>query len=425
MAYIDFNYIPKDDDLLVIYYFEPKDGVSFEEAAEAIAGESSVGTWTDVTTMKEEIKEKLRPHVYEIKDNHVKIAYPVELFEENNVSQILSSIAGNIFGMKAVKNLRLVDVRFPPKILDSMPGPRFGVQGVREMLGIRNRPLVGTIVKPKVGLNEEEFAQVLYNALKGGCDFVKDDENLTSMSFNRFEKRVELALKMVEKVEKETGEKKAYLPNITAPYREMVKRAEYVKKSGGKYIMIDVVTAGFSAIQSIREENFEMIIHAHRAMYAAFARNPKHGISTLVFSKFVRLVGADQLHIGTVVGKMEGKKKDVMTIYKEMYETNFSGDEVHFPQHWKNIKPVFPVSSGGLHPFLIPDLLSIFGKDFIMMFGGGIHGHPWGTEAGARTVRKVLAWTMEEKELKELVEKDEEVRVAYEKWGHKRWDVSS
>jgi len=424
MRYIDLDYTPREDDLLVFYYFEPADGISKEEAVEAIAGESSIGTWTDVITMKEEIKLKLKPCVYELKNNHVKIAYSSELFEKGNIPQILSSIAGNIFGMKAVKNLRLIDVRFPPEILDSMPGPYFGIQGVRDVFKVKDRPLVGTIVKPKVGLDEKEFAEVVYNALSGGCDFVKDDENLTNMSFNEFKKRVKLSLEMAKRAEEETGEKKAYLPNITAPYKEMLKRAEYVKNLDGKYIMIDVVTAGFSALQSIREENFGMIIHAHRAMYAAFARNKKHGISTLAFSKLVRLAGADQLHIGTVVGKMEGEKREILAIQEEMKSNEFEGNEMFFPQEWRKIKPLFPVASGGLHPFLIPELYLLFGKDIIMMFGGGVHGHPKGSTAGARTVRMILDAVIKNKDIKTVVQK-EEVRIAYEKWGKKRWEGSS
>ncbi|MBW2966673.1 ribulose-bisphosphate carboxylase large subunit, partial [Candidatus Woesearchaeota archaeon] len=187
LEYINLKYKPKKHDLVCEYHVDPNN-ISLVEACEHIAAESSIGTWTKIATMNKRIATKLKPKVFSInkKTREIKIAYPEELFEAGNIPQILSSIAGNIFGMKAVKNLRLQDINFPKSIIISFKGPRFGINGIRKLLKVKKRPLIGTIVKPKVGLFPKQHAQVAYNSWSGGLDIVKDDENLSSMKFNKF-----------------------------------------------------------------------------------------------------------------------------------------------------------------------------------------------------------------------------------------------
>jgi len=271
--FIDLRYRPSRKDLICLFRIEPNK-ISVKKAAATVALESSVGTWTDVHEKK--YVNKLAAKVFSIKGNFVKIAYPEELFEKGNAPNILSSIAGNIFGMKAVKNLRLEDIKIPAGILNSFKGPKYGIPGIRKLMKIKNRPLVGTIVKPKLGLKTKDHTEIAYEAWRGGCDLVKDDENLSSQKFNQFEKRLVKCLEAADKVKSITGEEKAYLINVTDETKEMIKRAQLVEQQGGKYVMIDIVTAGFSALQTLREANFKMAIHAHRAMHAAFTRNEKH-----------------------------------------------------------------------------------------------------------------------------------------------------
>jgi len=361
------------------------------------------------------------PHVFSVnkKTNEIKIAYPVDLFEPGNIPQILSSIAGNIYGMKAIENLRLQDITFPKSLVKSFPGPKFGIKGIRKILNIKDRPLVGTIVKPKVGLTAEQHAKVAYSSWLGGCDIVKDDENLTSMSFNKFNKRIELTLALKEKAEKITGEKKVYMPNITAPTTEMIKRAHFVKDHGGRYIMIDILTAGWSAVQTIRDLDLGLVIHAHRAMHGALTRNPRHGISMLTLAKLARLAGADQLHIGTAVGKMEGTAAEIQEIEEEIE------DQIMLPkkkyhileQKWHGLKPVFAVCSGGIHPGLVPGLIRLMSKNIIIQAGGGIHGHPDGTSAGAKAIRQAVDAVMNKKSLKQYAQTRMELKKALAKWG--------
>ena len=421
--YVNLDYIPNDNDLIAMYYVElAPECKDLEQACEEIAKESSIGTWTEIATLSADIAERLKPSAFYIDPEHniVKIAYTEELFEAENLPQILSAIAGNIFGMKVLKHLRLLDISFPKDIIKKYMGPKYGIDGIRKQTKIRDRPLLGTIVKPKVGLNEKEHAKVCGEAWKGGLDIVKDDENLTSMVFNKFEKRIIETLKIRDKVESEIGEKKFYMPNITAPLTTMKKRADFVIDNGGEYVMVDIVTIGFSALQEIRDylENREVILHAHRAMHAAFTRNKKHGMTMLVLAKLMRLIGMDQLHTGTIVGKMEGGRQEVLEINKAITELKIMGNDLSIlDQEWHNIKPTLPVASGGLSPLDVPELIKILGKDMVYQFGGGCHGHPDGTEAGARAIRQAIDAVLENSDLEEYAKTHAELARAIEKWG--------
>ncbi|MGQ9719615.1 MAG: type III ribulose-bisphosphate carboxylase [Nitrososphaerales archaeon] len=405
MRYIDFldlNYEPKKDDVICDFFVEPK-GIGLEEATGAVAAESSIGTWTELKTEKPYVR-RLHAKVFRINGNDVKIAYSVGLFEPGNMPNILSSIAGNVFGLKALKNLRLNDVTLPSRILESFRGPKYGILGIRKLLDIPKRPLVGTIIKPKLGLRTEDHAKVAYDAWVGGCDLVKDDENLSNQGFNPFRERVLETLRQRDRAEKETGERKAYLVNITSETSEMVERAKFVVDSGGEYVMVDILTCGFSALQTLRNKDFDLVIHAHRAGHAAFTKNPRHGISMLVISKLARVVGIDQIHVGAVVGKMSEVREEVLKNCSALR------DEMD------GLKRALPVASGGLHPRLIPSLIKIFGNDFVIQAGGGIHGHRDGTVSGARAMRQALDATMHKTPLKEYAKTHKELETALKIW---------
>ena len=402
LDFVDLRYEPKATDVICTFHVVP-DGISLKQAAGGVAAESSVGTWTELTTAKPYV-EKLAAHVFSIKRSLVKIAYPIQLFELGNMPNILSSVAGNVFGLRALKNLRLGDISFPARLVESFKGPKFGIEGVRKLLGVYDRPLVGTIIKPKLGLETADHARVAYDAWAGGCDIVKDDENLSSQTFNPFEDRLTKTLESRDKAEEETGERKVYMINVTAETREMVKRAESVMNHGGEYIMVDILTCGFSALQTLRDQDFNLVIHAHRAGHAAFSKNPLHGISMRVISKVARAVGVDQLHVGTVVGKMFETKEGVAE----------NCEALKMPMH--GLKPVLPVASGGLHPRLVPALVEFFGKDFAIQAGGGIHGHKDGTVAGAKAMRQAVDATLKGIKLTEYAKAHNELKRALETW---------
>jgi len=405
LKYVDFvdqSYKPKTTDLICDFYVEPE-GISLTEAAGGVAAESSVGTWTELTTIKPYV-EKLAARVFSIDGNNIRIAYPIELFEHGNMPNILSSVAGNVFGLRALKNLRLNDINLPMELVQSFRGPKYGISGVRELLGVKDRPLVGTIIKPKLGLKTEDHAKVAFDAWVGGCDIVKDDENLSSQRFNPFDDRVVATLEMRDRAEEETGEKKVYMANITSETEEMLKRAQFVKDHGGRYLMIDILTCGFSALQTVREQDFGLVIHAHRAGHAAFTKNPLHGVSMKVIAKVARIIGVDQLHVGTVVGKMSETREEVAENC-EALKTDMYG-----------IKEVLPVASGGLYPGLVPALMKFFGKDFVIQAGGGIHGHTEGTVSGAKAMRQAVDATLQGVTLKDYALTHKELQEALNIW---------
>ena len=405
MKYIDFvdlKYKPAETDLICTFYVEP-DGIRFKEAAGGVAAESSIGTWTELTTAEPYVA-KLAAHVFSTEGNVAKIAYPIELFERGNMPNILSSVAGNVFGLKALKNLRLNDVELPAELVNSFKGPKFGIEGIRRLLKVPERPLVGTIIKPKLGLKTLDHARVAYEAWAGGCDIVKDDENLSSQRFNLFEERVVKTLESRDKAEEETGERKVYMVNVTAETEAMLKRAEYVLYHGGEYVMVDILTCGFSALQTLRDQNFKLVIHAHRAGHAAFTKNPKHGIAMRAIAKVARIIGVDQLHVGTIVGKMSETREEVLKNIDAL-KAEMSG-----------LKPVMPVASGGLHPRLVPALMETFGKDFVIQAGGGIHGHTDGTRAGATAMRQAVDATLKGVSLEEYAKTYKELKVATAHW---------
>jgi ribulose-bisphosphate carboxylase large chain len=413
------GYKPTKNDLVMLYNIKPARGISMNQAAEAVAAESSIGTWTTIATMSPEIK-KIGAKVFEIKGNLVKIAYPLELFEPGNMPQIWSSVAGNIFNMKDVEFLRLEDASWPRKLVTSFKGPKFGIPGIRKLLRVKDRPLCGTIVKPKLGLSEKGHAKVAYEAWSGGLDIVKDDENLTSQPFNKFHERIIQTLKLRDKAEDETGEKKIYMPNVTAETSEMIKRAKFVKDCGGEYAMVDILTIGWSGLQSIREanEDLKLVLHAHRAMHGALTRNKNHGISMLFIADTVRLIGVDQLHIGTAVGKMMETKEEVMMVGEEIEKGFVKAKGHRLQEDWHGVKPVFAVCSGGLHPGLVPPLINMLGKDIIVQAGGGVHWNPRGTRYGAMGLRQAVDAAAQGIPLKEYAKTHRELREAIEKFGY-------
>jgi ribulose-bisphosphate carboxylase large chain len=402
LDFIDLAYKPKETDLLCTFYVEPE-GISLKEAAGGVAAESSVGTWTELTTEKPYV-ERLAAHVYSIDGNVIKIAYPIELFEGGNMPNILSSVAGNVFGLKALKNLRLLDIEVPKALLAGFKGPAFGIEGIRELLKVPKRPLVGTIIKPKLGLNTADHAKVAYDAWLGGCDVVKDDENLSSQKFNPFDQRLIETLESRDKAQDETGERKVYMINVTAETNLMLKRAQAVVDQGGEYIMVDILTTGWSALQTLRDQNFKLVIHAHRAGHAAFTKNQLHGIAMKPIASVARILGVDQLHVGTVVGKMSETKAEVLE--------NITACK----SEMGGLKPVLPVASGGLHPRLVPALLDYFGNDVVLQAGGGIHGHPEGTVAGAKAMRQAVDAVLEGKTLEEYAKSHGELALALRQW---------
>ena len=413
--FLDLGYEPTATDLVCEFYVEPADGMAIEDAASRVASESSNGTWaaldvdadvSRLSAMAFEITDTV-PRRHEASEaSLVRVAYPEELFEFANMPQILSCIAGNILGMKAVDRIRLDDCEWPEPLATSFRGPQFGTAVKSKLLDAGDRPVLATVPKPKVGLPTSVHAEVGYEAWMGGLDLLKDDENLTDQSFNDFEDRVVESFAARDRAEEETGETKEYLVNVTAESDEMLRRAEFVHEHGGSFVMVDVITAGWAGVQTVRNfcEQKGMAIHAHRAMHAAMDRVPSHGVSMRALAQFSRLVGVDHIHTGTAgLGKLENE--DTLGI-NEWLQSDLYG-----------LNPVLPTASGGLHPGLVPQLIEAIGAEICIQAGGGVHGHPDGTRAGAKAFRAATEAAVDGVSLKEKAAEAPELEQALETWG--------
>ncbi|MBN1322826.1 MAG: ribulose 1,5-bisphosphate carboxylase [Methanotrichaceae archaeon] len=384
--------------LIAKYYVETD--LPIEVAAEAIAAEQSTGTWTEV----EGSGSDLAASVVRAVGNLAEIAFPVELFEPGNIPQYLSVIAGNLFGLGALSHVRLLDMDIPERLVLAHKGPRFGIEDARQILGAYDRPLVGTIVKPKVGLNPKQTAMVAGRAVRGGLDLIKDDETLTDQSFCPLPERVEAVMAELDRVEGETGKKAFYAVNVTTGADEIAERADIAIDHGANMVMVDVLTAGFSALEVLSSE-IDLPVHVHRTMHAALTRDRRHGISMLAISKLVRLAGGTNLHTGTYAGKMD----------RDIEENDRCRDALR--ESWFGLKRVFPVASGGVHPGKVKGNLDGYGIDCIIQAGGGVHGHPGGTIAGARAmVQAVDAW-MKGIPISEYARNHRELEEAIRLWG--------
>jgi len=429
MGYWEPDYIPKDTDVLAMFRVTPQDGVDPVEAAAAIAGESSTATWTVVWTDRLTACEVYRAKAYRIDPvpNYpdqffAYIAYDLDLFEEGSIPNLTASIIGNVFGFKAVRALRLEDMRIPVAYLKTFQGPATGIVVERERLDKYGRPLLGATVKPKLGLSGRNYSRVVYEALRGGLDFTKDDENINSQPFMRWRERFLFGMEAVNRASAETGEVKGHYLNVTAAtMEEMYERAECAKELGSVIIMIDLVI-GYTAIQSMAKwaRKNDMILHLHRAGNSTYARQKNHGINFRVICKWMRMAGVDHLHAGTVVGKLEGDPLAVKGFYDTLREPSLRTrleNGLFFDQDWASLRMVMPVASGGIHAGQMHQLLHYLGEDVVLQFGGGTIGHPQGIGAGATANRvAVEAMIQARNEGRDYLKEGPEILASAAKW---------
>lgn len=421
-AYVDLGLAnPQNGEyLLAAFRLVPKGGYNMLQAACEVASESSTGTNFRVQT-ETPFSRRMNALVYKLdeKKSLALIAYPWRLFDrKGNVQNILTYVAGNVLGMKQVAVLKLLDVWFPPAMLEQYDGPSYTLDDMRAYLGVYGRPILGTIVKPKMGLTSAEYAEVCYDFWVGGGDFVKNDEPQADQDFCPYEKMVRHVKKAMDAAVKKTGRKKVHSFNVSAAdFDTMIERCEMIRNAGfepGSYaFLIDGLTAGWMAVQTLRRRYPDVFLHFHRAGHGAFTRpeNPI-GFSVLVLSKFARLAGASGIHTGTAgVGKMEGSpEEDIVAAHsilhfkdrghvfeqswatipedssyaKELVRRDRSSKVILKDDEWRGLGKCCPIISGGLNPTLLAPFIKVMGGiDFITTMGAGCHAHPRGTKAGA------------------------------------------
>lgn len=406
--------------MLAVYHLVPGGKSNFLQAAAEVASESSTGTNFPVKT-ETAFSRQMNALVYkaDYKKNLVWIAFPWRLFDRGgNVQNILTYIVGNVLGMKQVSALKLLDVWFPPAMLEQYDGPSYTLDDMRKYLNVYHRPILGTIIKPKMGLTSAEYAEVCYDFWAGGGDFVKNDEPQANQDFCPYDKMVRHVKKAMDAAVKATGKKKVHSFNVSSSdFDTMIERCEMIRNAGfepGSYaFLIDGITAGWMAVQTLRRRYPDVFIHFHRASHGAYTRpeNPI-GFNVLILSKFARLAGASGIHTGTAgVGKMEGSPEEDIVAARNILHFKDKGhffeqswatipdtdqeamddvrkDRAHKrileDDEWRGLKKCCPIISGGLNPTLLKPFIDVMGGiDFITTMGAGCHAHPKGTRAGA------------------------------------------
>jgi ribulose-bisphosphate carboxylase large chain len=448
MGYWNPDYEPKNTDILAAFRVTPQPGVDPVEAGAAVAGESSTATWTVVWTDRLTAYEHYQAKCYRVDpvpgtDQFIAyIAYDIDLFEEGSIANLTSSIIGNVFGFKALKALRLEDMRIPTHYVKTFPGPPHGIVMEREHLNKYGRPLLGATVKPKLGLSARSYGRVVYEALRGGLDFTKDDENINSQPFMRWRDRFLFCIEAVNRAMEQTGEIKGHYMNVTAATMEdMYERAEFAKEIGSVIVMIDL-TVGYTAMSSMSNwaRKNGVILHLHRAGYATWARQKNHGVNFRVIAKWCRLLGVDHIHAGTVVGKLEGDPAIIAGYYDTLRLNHVPqnlANGIYFDQDWASLPGVMPVASGGIHAGQMHQLLDHLGEDCVLQFGGGTIGHPMGIAAGATANRVALEAMIKARNegrdylaegpdiLAAAAKRSPELQTALDLWGEITFDYES
>lgn len=411
MRLADYTYLhlgePADPDKYVICEYRVTTDLPMEKAADAIAAEQSTGTWTGISTLDQGIIDRLGARVIEIDGDRITVEFPIDDFsiEVGSVPQILSVVSGNLFGLGALKAVRLEDVFFPKAILEQYKGPKFGIEGLRKNLKRPEKPLVGTIVKPKIGLGPKDTAKYVYEAGSGGLTNSKDDETLVDQPFCPIQDRTAAVAEALDRLEEE-GHMMMHAVNVSTRGDRIVELAEKVQSWGAREIMVDVITCGFGAVQALAEDpSIKVPIHVHRTMHGAFTKDPLHGVAMLPLTKMVRMCGGDALHIGTLgAGKMHADAREDLNL------PACRGGDVPY-------KPMMPVCSGGVYPGVGAAIVAKTGNDVQIQAGGGVAGHPGGVRGGGMAMSQAVDAAFQGVPAQEYAKDHAELALALEKWG--------
>ncbi len=370
------------------------------QVAETIAGEQSSGTFMALPGETDELKERSRARVTRIEAlppaegaslhsalvarrgggqtfhrAEVEIAFPIANVGAN-ISTLLATIAGNLFELGEVTGLRLLDIDMPADYAARFPGPQFGIQGTRALAGVQGRPIIGTIIKPSIGLSPQQTAEIVDALCAADIDFIKDDELMADPPYAPFEERLQAVMPVIMKHAQRQGRKPMYAINISGTIDEMLRRHDAVLAAGGSCVMVSVNWTGFAAVQHLRGRS-QLPIHAHRNGWGAFTRCPQLGFSFAAYQKIWRLAGIDQLHVNGIRSKFWEPDDSVIASARSC-QASFAGHQA-----------VMPVFSSGQWAGQAPDLFRMLGStDLMHLAGGGIIGHPDGIAAGVASMRE-------------------------------------
>lgn len=376
-----------------------------EQAAASMAGEQSTGTFLRVPGETDELREQFAARVEAIEQEgmvavpslpgagtpknwdgkhrtaEVTISWPIHNIGPS-LPNLLATVAGNLSELKAFSGLRLLDLTLPADFLSVYQGPQFGVPGTRKFTGVYDRPLIGTIIKPSIGLSPEATAAQVAILADAGIDFIKDDELQSDGPHCPFEARVTAVMRVLNDHLQRSGRRIMYAANITGEIDEMLRRHDHVLASGGTCIMVSMNSIGLPAMKQVRQHS-QLVIHGHRNGWGMLSRSPALGMSFVAFQKLWRLAGIDHTHVNGLRNKFCESDESVIASARECLTPMFPP-----PNRGCEVMPVF---SSGQSAKQAPDTFRALGStDLIYACGGGIMGHPMGPAAGVRSLQQ--AW---------------------------------
>ncbi|MEK3915127.1 2,3-diketo-5-methylthiopentyl-1-phosphate enolase [Paenibacillus sp. FSL H7-0331] len=416
----------------------------FNKKALGIAVGLTVGSWTDLPEAKKADMERHLGKVISV-DVHepdsssgetaseryadIQIAYP-----DLNFSRDIPALLVTVFGKLSMDGrIKLIDLSFSENFLSGFQGPKFGLEGVRKLLGVQDRPLLMSIFKSVIGHDLPTLREQFYLQALGGVDLIKDDEILFENPLTPLEKRVEVCMEAAAQAEQETGQKLLYAVNLTGPTFSLLDQARKAIQAGANALLFNVLAYGFDVLNELsRHPDIKVPIMAHPAMAGALYPSAYHGISAnVLLGKLMRLAGADIVLFpspyGSVVMPREENmaiKQALLTENKADYVFNSQNSERTIKENGKSsshqalsLRSSFPVPSAGIHPGLVPLILKDFGNQTIVNAGGGIHGHPMGTVAGGHAFRQAIDGCLAGQSLKTYALQHPELNAAIEAWG--------
>jgi 2,3-diketo-5-methylthiopentyl-1-phosphate enolase len=406
--------------IIASYIIKRPRGQNVNYLARFAAIEQSTGTWIRVPAETAEVRKDHVARVlgvYELphweypstipkedRTYFVQIGFPIINIQNCGIPLLLTTVIGNI---SITHGLKLVDLAFPKAYLKDYKGPKFGIDGLRKLLKVPERPLLNNMVKPCTGHSCEVAADLVYKAAVGGCDVVKDDELISNAPFNTLEDRIVAVMEGVDKADSEKGEKTLYTINITTKFPDMFEYADKMIELGANALMLNYLTTGFEALRQLAEDpSIKVPILGHMDFGGAYFGGEWTGItSMLTFGKFPRICGADTVVIPAPYGKAE--------IVDERYEQNLK--VLRYP--FQHIKPTLPMPSGGITPGMVEKCIKEAGKDILIGSGGGIHSHPDGPISGAKAFRQAIDAVMQGLDVKQYAKEHKELGVALGVWG--------
>ena len=403
-----------------------------QQAAEIMAGEQSTGTFVRVPGETDELRERYAARVESIAGQgtaespslpgagrpkgggapvyrraEVSLSWPIENMGVS-LPNLLATVAGNLFELKPFSGLRLTDVQLPPAYLEKYQGPQFGVAGTFRLCGVSGGPLIGTIIKPSVGLSPEATAAAVDALAEGGIDFIKDDELQADGPHCPFAARLAAVMRVVHRHADRTGRKVMYACNITGEIDEMLRRHDAVAEAGGTCVMVSMNSIGLPALVALRRHS-RLAIHGHRNGWGMYSRSPAIGMSYIAYQKFWRLAGIDHMHVNGLQNKFCESDESVIASARECLTPMFA-----VPGRGCQIMPVF---SSGQSARQAPGTFQALGStDLIFAAGGGIMAHPAGIAAGVRSLRQAWEAAVAGVPLAEYAAGHPELRAALEKF---------